>query len=152
MYNRRMAKTITLCASAAFYEHLNKVADDLAEMGYTVLVPVSASEMRKTGEYDVDKYKTWYDNKEDFHHKTNFLDRHIKEVEKADAILVINDQKKDIDGYIGFNVMIEMAVAYYLKKPIFVLNPVTDENAAYEEVVGMNCRVISGDLKQITFS
>lgn len=142
-------KTITICSSASFYEHANDVADQLEKLGFEPIAPSTARLMKERGEYDVSKYKTWFENEADIHKKTEYVDRHIAEVEKADAILVVNDEKKGVQGYIGMNVMIEMAIAYYLDIPIFVLNKVKKDHPAYEEVLGLNCTVLNGDLSQL---
>lgn len=145
-----MGKIITLCSSAQFYEHVNELADKLESMGYTALVPGNAKLMRASGNYDVSQHKTWYDNPEDFAKKREFMDAHFKEVEKADAVLLVNDEKHGKPGYIGPNGLMEMAVAYYLNKPIYVLNSVGKDNSVYEEVHGMGCVILDGDLNKIS--
>ena len=144
-------KTITVCSSAAFYEHVNQIADELEKKGYKVLVPQNAIKMREQGDYTVEVHKTWYDNPEDFHKKRKFMDDHFKEVEKCDAVLIVNDEKRGIAGYIGPNGLMEMALGYYLKKPIYVLNEVTKDNSVYEEVLGMGCVILNGKLEGIDF-
>lgn len=146
-----MAKTITICSSANFYKHVAEIADELEKWGYKTLIPHNAHKMRESGNYDVDHYKTWYENPDDFDKKRDYMDKHLREVERADAILLVNDEKKGVKGYIGPNGLIEMAVAYYLNKPIYVLNSVAKENNAYEEVLGMGCIILDGDLKKISF-
>ncbi len=146
-----MANTITVCSSASFYKHVNEIADELRAAGYKVIVPQSAEKMRRTGNYDVKSHKTWYDNPEDFTRKRELMDAHFAEVEKADAILMVNDEKHDQAGYIGPNGLMEMTLAYYLKKPIFVLNEVPKDLNVYEEVIGMNCTILNGKLKDIKF-
>lgn len=142
-------KTITICSSAAFYRHVNEIADQLEAKGYKVLVPHTANKMRESGNYDVSAVKTWIKNKEDLHKKGKLMDEHFKEVEKADAILVVNDEKHGEKGYIGPNVFMEMALAYYLKKPIYILNGVNNDSRIYEEVYGMGNTVLNGDLSKI---
>jgi hypothetical protein len=144
-----MAKIITVCSSAVFYKHVNDIAVILEKKGYEVIVPQNAVKMRQTGNYDVASTKTWYDNPDDFVKKRQYMDDHFKEVEKADALLLVNDEKKGIKGYIGPNGLMEMALGYYLKKPIYILNPVTKDNTVYEEVLGMGCEIINGDLEKI---
>lgn len=142
-------KTITICASSTFYKHVNEIADDLEKRGYKTIVPENAVTMGQTGNYDVDSLKTWYDNPEDFRKKRQFMDHHFAEVEKADAILLVNDEKKGIKGYIGPNGLMEMALAYYLKKPIFILNDIDKDHNVYEEVFGMGCIILHGDISKI---
>jgi len=143
-------KTIAICSSGAFYKHVNDVAEELEGLGFDAVVPSTANEMKRTGDYDISKRKTWYENSDDFNKKTEYIDLHIKEVENADAILVVNDEKRGVKGYIGGNVMVEMAIAYYLKKPIFVLNPVNQDNPVYEEVLGLGSTIIDNDLSKIS--
>lgn len=145
-----MGKIITLCSSAQFYKHVNELADKLEEMGYTALVPGNAKKMRASGNYDVAQHKTWFDNPGDFGKKREFMDAHFKEVEKADAVLLVNDEKHGKPGYIGPNGLMEMAVAYFLKKPIYVLNDVDKDNSVYEEVYGMGCVILHGDISKVS--
>jgi diphthamide synthase subunit DPH2 len=142
-------KKIVLCSSAAFYEHVNQVADELEALGFEVVVPHTARKMRESGNYDVASVKTWYDNSDDFSKKTALMTGHFKEVEEGDVVLVVNDEKKGIKGYVGPNVLLEMGLAFYLNKPIYVLNDCDRTMPTYEEVVGLGSIVIDGDLGKI---
>lgn len=142
-------KTIVLCASAAFYEHLNQIADELGALGFKTVVPLSARQMREKDDYSVEAVKTWYKNPEDFDKKAAFIRGHFEEVAKGDLILVVNDEKNGIPGYIGSNVLLEMGLAFYLNKPIFVLNPVSKTAPNYEEVMGMGSIILDGDITKI---
>lgn len=121
----------------------------LEARGYKVIVPSTANKMRETGNYKEMDYKTWYENEDDFAHKTRLMDAHFTAVAESDAILVVNDKKHGIEGYIGPNVLMEMAVAYFLKKPIFVLNKVGRDANVYEEVVGLGCNILEGSVANI---
>ncbi len=142
-------KVIVLCSSAAFYRHVNEIAEKLEKQGYTAVVPLDCRRMKKTGDYDVMAVKTWYENPEDFHKKAFYIEDHFKEIEKGDAVLVVNDEKHGLPGYVGPNVIIEMGLAFYLKKPIYVLNDVTADMPTYEEVFGLQSTILHGDLKKI---
>lgn len=144
-----MKKTIAICSSAAFYKHVNGIADELETRGYKVLVPHTANKMRTSGDYNVTNVKTWIANKSDLHKKQKLMDMHFREVEAADAILVVNDEKHGEPGYIGPNVFMEMSLAYYLKKPIYILNGVKNDSKIYEEVYGMGNVILDGDLDKI---
>ncbi len=142
-------RVIVLCSSANFYEHTNRVADELENLGFKAVVPLDCRRMKKTGNYDVLAVKTWYKNPKDFHKKAFYINDHFKEIEKGDAILVVNDKKHSYNGYVGPNVILEMGLAFYLKKPIYVLNPVDAKMPAYEEVFGLQSVVINSDLGKI---
>ncbi len=63
--------------------------------------------------------------------------------------MVCNYPKNDIDGYIGANTLIEMGLAFYLEKPIYLLNPIP-EISYKEEILGMKPIVLNGDLEKIS--
>ena len=142
-------KTIVMCSSLAFYEHVNKLADELEQKGFNVVVPYTARKMRKSGNYDVKTAKTWYDNPDDFTRKAELMRGHFEEVAKGDITLVINDEKHGIKGYIGPNVLMEMGLAFHLDKPIYVLNDIDKTMPVYEEVYGMGCKIMGGKLDRL---
>ncbi len=142
-------KTIVLCPSAAFYEHVNQLADEINSMGFKAIVPLNAKQMKEKGDYNVEAVKTWYKDPTDFSKKTEFMRQHFDEVAKGDIVFVVNDEKRGVPGYIGSNVLLEMGLGFYYKKPIYVLNPISTEASNYEEVVGMGSIIINGDLTKI---
>ena len=141
--------TIVICSSMAFYRHANVIADELRNQGLHVIVPENAIKMKQSGNYDPKAYSTWFKNPNEFKRKGELMRTHFDKITKADAILVVNDEKHGIAGYIGPNVLLEMGLAFYLGKTIFVLNPVGDEARIYEEVLGMGSIILNGDLSQI---
>ncbi|HWT56010.1 MAG TPA: hypothetical protein VN031_03180 [Candidatus Microsaccharimonas sp.] len=145
------AGTIVLCSSANFYQHVNDLADELEKLGFIAVVPHNAKMMKESGNYDPAAYKTWYGNADDFDKKAQYMRWHFDEIAKGDAVLVVNDTKHGVDGYIGSNVLLEMGLAFYLHKPIFILNPVDTSLANYEEVYGMAPVFLASDLSKISF-
>ncbi|HVX58880.1 MAG TPA: hypothetical protein VG964_04100 [Candidatus Saccharimonadales bacterium] len=141
-------KTIVICSSASFYEHVNQIADELVGLGYKAVVPLTARKMKKTGDYDVHKIKTWIDRPEDFGMKHDLAMAHFNEIARGDAVLIVNDDKPGKPNYIGPNTAMEWGVAYHLGKPVFIMNGVDKESNFYEEVYGL-ATVIDGDLKRI---
>lgn len=141
--------TVVICSSAAFYEHVNQLADELAAMGFNAVVPATAKKMREKNNYSVESMKTWYKNPGDFVKKAELMRGHFDEVAKGDVVLVVNDEKHGVSGYIGSNVLLEMGLGFYLNKPIYVLNPISPDVSNYEEVVGMGSVFINGDLRKI---
>jgi hypothetical protein len=57
---------------------------------------------------------------------------HLEKIKKGDAILVLNERLKDIDGYIGANSFLEMGFALCLNKKIFLLNKIPDQPNSVE--------------------
>jgi hypothetical protein len=128
---------ITVCASCAFYRKVNEIQDSLTPLGLEVLVPKLATEMRRTNDYEVSHYKTWLADPGDFHKKAALIHGHFDEVAKADAILVVNEEKHGRKNYIGGNVLMEMALAFHANKPIFILNEFPEDSQFDEEIRGM---------------
>lgn len=81
--------------------------------------------------------------------KSNAIDEHFSKITSADAILVANYPKHKIDGYIGGNTLMEIAVAYYLKKKIFLLYPVSSKLAYKEEILGVHPIILNEDISLI---
>ncbi len=142
-------KIITICSSAAHYKQVLVIESQLKKMGYKVKIPKTANIMKKTNNFDVASYKTWYNNKKDYKKKTQLMKAHFRKVIEADAILVTNFEKNGIEGYIGGNVLMEMALAFHYKKPIFIYNNISEDLGIKEEVYGLNPIFIEGDLARI---
>lgn len=146
--------TIVVCASASSYKLLPSLESELQLIGFKVILPKTARKMIKSGDFNIEKHKVWYKDPSLFNIKTNLMKTHFKEIEKADAILVANFEKNGIKGYIGGNTLMEMTLAFYLKKPIFILNSIDNDSPIMEEIYGVNPNFLSGNLMLIngTFS
>jgi hypothetical protein len=142
-------KTITICASVNFYKQVVDIRDQLEKAGCKVLIPATAEKMKKSGDYNVARSKTWFRDANDYHKKTALMRGHFAEVKRGDAILVVNLAKHGVDNYIGGNVLMEMAVAFYLNKPIYVLNDIPDESPFLEEIIGLEPIPLHGDLETL---
>lgn len=141
---------ITICSSANFYEQAGKIQSELqAVEGYEVIVPAMAKEMKRTGDYDVSHYKTWFADPGDYGKKAELMHGHFEEVDKADAILVLNYEKNGIQNYIGGNVLMEMALAFHAHKPIFILNEMPEESTYLEELWGIQPIILHGNIQDL---
>jgi len=140
---------LVLCSSAAFYQHVVTLATELEANAMDVVIPVTARKMRDTGNFDVSTYKTWYENPDDYTKKANLMRLHFDEISGGDAILVVNDEKHGIKDYIGPNVLLEMSLAWYQKKPIYILNNIPVDSPFEEEIKGMAPVVLNGDVSKL---
>jgi hypothetical protein len=145
----RTKKTIVICSSVAFYKDVLDIEKQLVSLGYDVRVPETAKKMEKTGDFDEKKQKTWYQDPSTYSVKTTLMKNHFKEITKGDAILVVNNRKNNIDGYIGGNTLMEIAIAFQYKIPIYILNPIADTLPIKEEIYGVFPTFLNGDLKNI---
>jgi hypothetical protein len=136
---------ITICSSAAFYKQAVDIQDQLNKLGCDVIVPITATRMKESGDFDVSHYKTWFADADDYHKKAQLMRTHFADVEKADAILVLNYEKHEVKNYIGGNVLMEMSLAFWLNKPIFIINEIPEASAFEEEIRGMEPILLHGD-------
>lgn len=143
-------KAITICSSASFYEQALAVRKELIGRGFHVLIPHTVTIMEKSGDFNVSTYKTWYKNASDWSKKAALMKKHFRKIVMGDAVLVLNYEKKGEAGYIGGNVLMEMALAFHYKKPIFILHPANELSPLYEEIMGMQPILLRGNLADLT--
>jgi len=152
---------ITICGSIGFYKEMESAQNELQRQGHEVKIPKLALEVPKEygggrklyfGEYieqngGMDAFppdhKIW-DLKE------SAINDHYKKIDWCDAILVVNHEKRGVAGYVGGNTLIEIGVAFYLKKKIYILNPVSSELSYKQEIMGMKPIILNGDLSKIS--
>jgi len=142
-------RIITICCSASFYKQALEVQEVLRKRGFSVKIPHTANEMKKTGDFNVETYKTWFQNPKDYAKKAKLMRKHFKKILESDVVLVLNHKKNGVQGYIGGNTLMEMALAFHYKKPIYVLNPVMKSSPIYEEILGMSPIFLSGSLENL---
>lgn len=142
-------KNITICSSASFYQQAFLIEDQLKALGFQVTLPDTAHKMKQADNFDVDHYKTWFRKAEDYVRKSELIRGHFDKIAQSDVILVLNFRKNNVDNYIGGNVLIEMGVAFHLKKPIFILNDSPKNSPFEEEILGMQPIFLQGDVLRL---
>lgn len=65
--------TITICSSASFYRQAVDIQAKLGKAGFRVIIPATAERMKKSGDFDVSHYKTWFGDTNDYHKKTALM-------------------------------------------------------------------------------
>lgn len=146
---KKQKKTIVLCSSAAFFKQVLVVGKQLEDAGFKVAYPFGALAMKKSGDFVVEHYKTWFKNANHYNKKTFLIKNHFRKVIRGDAVLVLNYKKNGMPGYIGGNTLAEMVIAFHYNKPIYILNPISEKLNFKEEVIGLGSIFIEGDLKKI---
>lgn len=127
-----------------FHEEMRRIQKELEGLGHSVLVPKSIELMDKFGyihpKADEAKVQTKIQH--------DFIREHFRKVEQADAVLILNYDKKGIRHYIGGNTFLEIGIAFWLGKKIFLLNPIPKMDYV-TELLAMQPIVIHGDLEKI---
>ena len=142
-------KSIVLCASASAYRGVLAVEQELKALGFAVEVPSTAERMRASGDFRVETYKTWFKDPKKFSRKTWLTKEHFRKIKEGGALLVVNEPKNGMKGYVGGAVLTEMAVAFDRRKPIYVLHPVSEKLPIFEEVMALQPIFLNGNIKKI---
>ena len=66
--------------------------------------------------------------------KNRLTQENFSNVENCDILLILNPTHRGITNYIGGNAFMEMVVAFYLKKPIYLLNDIPEGMTITEEI------------------
>jgi nucleoside 2-deoxyribosyltransferase len=140
---------IAVCASFSFYEHVAQISDELAILGHTPVIPATAKRMKAAGDFSKDPLRNSSGEFNDYDQKTRVMQEHFDEIKQADAVLVVNDEKHSQANYIGPNVLMEMALGFALGKPIYLLNDIPTESPFYEELRGLQPKVLGGKLQNL---
>ncbi len=144
---------ITICSSLVFIDEVLRIKHELEALGHEVATPpatvpgrdgnpISVAEMYKIYK-QADPNDPWVWNRREIS-----MHDHYQKIEWANVVLIVNVEKSGILGYIGMNTMMEMGLAFYLRKKIYLLNPIPDVSYR-EEILGMKPLVLNGDLKQL---
>lgn len=137
---------IMICGSMAFAKNILKVKKELEKLGHQVNVPV-----------DIENHlaDSSFTDKLDENHQhcvaNNILKKCFDLIAESDAILFLNLKKNNIDGYIGASGLMEIGLAHYLGKKIFLFNkiPSYHEQRWALEVSIMQPIIIDQELSKI---
>lgn len=138
---------ITICSSSSFYKQVGELQDQLEALGYKVLVPKMAAEMKAKNNYERKAFQPWLTDPNAYGVKADLIHGHFDKVAEADAILVLNNEKHGEQNYIGGNVLMEMGLAFHFGMPVFIFNDIPEESSFMEEIRGMLPVVLKGDIK-----
>lgn len=145
--------TLTICGTIAFFDSMTEIKEKLEEIGHEVKLPPTEVKGKDGNLISVQEYYRQRKEEQDddswiWDRKAEAIRWHLEKIENSDAILVLNHEKKGVAGYIGGNTLVEMGVAFYLNKKIFLYNPIP-ELSYKEEILGMKPVVLNQDLRNI---
>jgi len=104
------------------------------KVGYQVILP------------DLQRYQHIRDdlgNEEEFNEiKTRLTRQNIANVEQSDCLLILNYDHRGYKNYIGGNSFLEMVIAFYLRKPIFLLNNIPEDMPYTEEIKALEPTIV----------
>jgi hypothetical protein len=132
---------ITICGSMEFAKNMISIGSILEAKGHCVLYPKHISRYAQIKSITKEKAKSR--NIEDL------IRTHYENIEKSDAILVLNYDKGREKGRIGANSFLEMGFAHVLGKDIYLLKPVPKFAFFQEEISAMKITILNENLDGI---
>ena len=151
---------ITVCGSIAFYPEMEAAQERLLALGHEVQIPRLALEVPQEygggnkvyfGKYieesgGIDAFPPGHPV---WDLKEGAINDHFEKIQWGDAVLITNHDKRGVQGYIGGNTLIEIGLAFFLKKPIYILHPISSELSYKQEIYGMKPVLLNGNLEMI---
>ena len=132
---------IAICGSIKFFDQMLEVKNQLEQMGHNILIPVRAEGVDYWSENNAGRIEA--------KKKFKFISEHMDNIEKSDAILVVNLTKGDIENYIGANTFLEIGFAHHRGKKIYLLNAIPDQKYIEDEILTVEPIIINGDFTKI---
>lgn len=140
---------IVICGSSFFRDKMIESKGRLNEMGHEAIIHPDYEAFARGEKQDVwNQIQTEHAKAKK---ENNYIKWYYDAIVGADAILVLNYEKKGIMNYVGGNTLMEIAFAHTHNKKIFLMNPVPKEVSYYDEIEAMYDEVLFCDLSKIGF-
>lgn len=135
-----------ICGSMSFAKKMISTKRQLEKLGHLASVPEDIKS-------HIDNPDLIDDLASNYKHATeeNIMKKCFDMIAKSDAVLVLNHAKNGIKGYVGTSSLMEIGLAYYLGKKIFLLNPLPDSKSYrwVHEVTIIQPVILNGELERI---
>ena len=134
---------IVICGSMSSAGKMIEIKKNLESAGHEIVLP------RNTEDYAIGHIKM-ENSRESTENKIkhDLIRSYFKEIDKSDAVLIINIDKNGIENYLGGNSFLELAFGYVLKKKLYLLNLIPD--VLYrDEIKAMQPIILNGNLARI---
>jgi hypothetical protein len=141
-------KKIAICSSVSSYKEVVTLKNELATHAVGALLPDLSERMERENNYEFMAYAEEFDDNNPLV-KKDLIDAHFSKIAASDGVLIVNQEKHGLAGYIGPNVLMELTVGYWLKKPLFLLHQPDKKLPAYGEIMALQPIVLDGDLKKL---
>lgn len=134
---------IVICGSMSSSKKMLETAGELEKNGHSIVLPQN---VHKYAQRDV-ALKT---NSESIAHKIkdNLIRDYFQKIDEADAVLLVNEDKNNIKGYIGGNAFLEAGFAHVLGRKIYILHDIP-KMIYTDELLAMQPLVLNNDLSKI---
>lgn len=138
----------------AMIDQMHEIGNQLESLGHQVKIPeieIKDPTGKSLTQKDYDLVRKSATDQDTWIWDTNreAMRDHFVKITWSDAILIPNYEKNGIPGYIGPNTLMEMGLALFLNRKIYLLNPIPTIDSK-EEILGINPIILNGDLAKIS--
>lgn len=130
--------------SMSFADKMFEVQDILTQQWHTVKLSPGINFFLENPDAKMD-----FDQELQFCKETGIMKKFFDEIAISEAVVFLNYDKRGISGYIGASVLMEIGIAYYLGKKIFLTNAIDQSQWYALEVLLTDPTIINGDLSLI---
>ena len=134
---------IGVIGSMHFTERMLEVCEQLKKLGHEAFVTSLAPPFVGLADEKREDLKTEHK----LHHDA--IREFWRLMQGADAVLVMNFDRRGVKNYIGGNTLMEIGFAHVLNQKIFLWNPIPDIPYYRSELEGVKPVIIHGDLSMI---
>ncbi len=134
---------IMICGSMTFAEQMLQLQQQLTAFSHQVNVPCDAEIHRQNSAFIDD-----LDVNREHLIENDIMRKCFELVAASEAVVFLNLPKNGVDGYIGTSSLIEMGLAYYLNKEIYLMYSYPDptEHRWAHEVASFQPTVLNGNI------
>lgn len=132
---------ITICSSMVFAKELLELRVSLESLWHEVILPPDTESFLENRSNEREITSTIRDE----------MKSHYHSIEQSDAVIIFNQEKNWIPWYVGWATLMELAVAFYLNKKIYLLHtlPSKDQLRYVQEILITNPIILDWDLSLI---
>lgn len=135
---------ITVGGSMTFAKEQIEVKNELEKIGHEVLLTDDIESFAKDKQI-----KHSFEEELKLCLEYDVIRSFFNKIAESDAYLVCNHEKNGIKGYLGASVLMEIGLAYFLKKKIFLIFEIDQQQKYALEIAVMNPIILNGDLSKI---
>ncbi|MDP2749593.1 MAG: hypothetical protein Q8O89_02045 [Nanoarchaeota archaeon] len=134
---------IGIISSMQFTEKMFEARDRLNELGHDAFLSSFAGAYVGKSEKEKEELVLFHKNNKDA------IREFWRAMQGADAVLVLNYDKKGIKNYVGGNTLMEIGFAHVLNQKVFMLNPIPEMPYCKSEIEAVKPVILNGDLTEI---
>jgi len=138
---------IMILGSMTFAKEMLAIEQQLNELGLEAIAPFDAKEHAED-----DALVDDFARNMEYCIRDDVIRKGFQQVADADAVLVLNYPKNGTEGYIGTSALMELGIAHWLGKKIFLLHniPAPEQCRWAHEVQIMQPIILEGDFTRIS--